>query len=420
MTTCPEDPVELECKLYKDGEEIAKVKKDETSLELAWYDPDACYNIFCKTDDDSEESMPFIKFSGHPNGVHDAWQEPYWLAGNEDGCMELAYSCEGMDLTIESWRNPSPDAADVSEYMCASKKITCSNKCPPVLCEDKDDKYAMYRLKDDGECEDKCVEEDDFIKKVDEGYDFCPCESLPPRDFPPQNCVLKRAAQLFKFEEWPERDDVYIQIWVLGTDRIYDFTRLDKSLPEFAFEDMDVFMDLKNAQDASGIAFQFVSDNGPGGWNTCKYSPIALDLDGSGEVESITGAFLIDITGDGEIEQLDEWFAPTEGILVHSFPEDGDVTGVHLLGDQGLDYADGFEKLADSDTDGNDMVEGDELADFHIWIDANSNTEVDDGELFELSEFGIVGLPTLHDNLVAYAALEDGGEMKMVDLYFTR
>jgi len=419
----------MSCTLYKDGEPIVSLGPSDTGYELEEYNPNSCYNIYCENNDTS--SMPFIKFSGLPtsSGVHDAWNKPYWAAGGEGDCLDLAPSCSELSLTIESWRNPSPEArgtAEEAKYKCAAKHITCSDECPPQPCESKDDKFIMYYLKQkDGKedkCETKCVKEKDFEKQMEKGYGFCPCESIPPRDIPPQSCVLKRGSQLMKFEEWPEREDVYIEIWVLGTDRIYKFTNLDTDLPEFHIDDQEIFEDLRSAQDADGIAMQFVSKNGPGGWNTCKYSPIGLDIDGSGKVERIEGEFFIDIDGSGDIEELNEWFAPTEGILLvgkeNDF-EDG-VTGEHLLGDMGGLYTDGFHKLQEWDKNGDGIVSGNELNKFFIWVDANFNAAVDSGELHELEDYGIVGLPTTHENHLAMAELEDGGEMVMEDLWFSR
>jgi len=315
----------MACTIYKDGFPFAQLDPSTSTYDLDEYNPNSCYNIYCENDDDPSQTMPFIKFTGDfyskkenkAKSYHDAWRAPYWLAHEKD-CMQLAPSCEDLSVKIESWRNPSPQAkgtAEEAEYMCAAKTVTCS--CKPKLCAGKVDKFTMYRYKaKDDKCEETCVEMTDFAKKTQEGYDLCPCNDTPPPgtpEFPPQSCVLKRGSQLFKFEEWPEREDVKIQIQVVATGKIYEFARedLDTSVPAFYIENMDVFMDLKNAQDASGIQFRFVGNRGPGGWNTCKYSPIGLDLDQSGAVEYIEKEVTIDITGDGDMDELSEWFAPT-------------------------------------------------------------------------------------------------------------
>jgi len=430
----------MSCTIYKDGVPIAEMDPSTKTYDLEEYDIDSCYNIFCENDDDPTATTPFIKFTGDfynkkqkkRESYHDAWQIPYWLGG-ENGCMDLAPSCEELSVKIESWRNPSPQARgtpEEAEYMCAAKTLTCTDVCKPKLCDGKDDKFTMYRYKakdgKDGKCEEKCVKEKDFDKKTADGYSFCPCDKTPPNELPPQSCVLKRSSQLFKFEEWPERDDVNIEIQVVATQKIYTFNRdsLDTSVPEFYIENMDVFMDLKNAQDASGIQFRFNGKRGAGGWNTCKYSPIALDLDGSGAVEFIDKEVTMDITGDGDVEELSQWFAPTEGILIFNHGiNDGVVTGVHLMGDMGGQFEGGFQKLATYDKDGNGIVEGNELNKFAIWVDVNSNAKIDEeDDLYEDLEedLGIIGLHTAHNNHVSSAIMADGTEMMMEDLWFTR
>lgn len=157
----------------------------------------------------------------------------------------------------------------------------------------------------------------------------------------------------------------------------------------------------------------------------------------------MTGEFKIDITGDGEINDLKEWvsctvststrssravfksfsqFAPTEGILIDTSHDikNGIITGQHLFGDQGGTFADGFEKLEEHDDNGDGMIAGPELDGFMIWTDANSNTILDDGELSTLESHGIVSLSTEHTDMVSYAILEDGSKMRMEDLWFSR
>ena len=158
-----------------------------------------------------------------------------------------------------------------------------------------------------------------------------------------------------------------------------------------------------------------------GPWKFCTYNtPIGLDIDQSGEVERIVGQFSIDITGDGDIEVLNEWFAPTEGILIDTrIPfTNGTVSGLHLFGNS-EGFSDGFAKLHAHDDDVDGDVEGVELEGFAIWTDANSNAKVDEGELSTLASHGIVSLSTFHDSYVSSATLEDGSKMYMEDLWFS-
>ena len=258
-----------------------------------------------------------------------------------------------------------------------------------------------------------------------------------------QGCVMKRAAHLMKFDAWPEREDVWIQIMIIESGKILNFTRdnwefLDENGNDsymttgvFQLYDDAIYNEMYNAQYGEGIALQFVSKRGPGGWNTCTYSPIGIDVYETGHVDRIFGEFTINIDGDYESgtggngdEELNEWFAPNVGILVHDPPADGVVSGKHLLGDMGGVYPDGYAKLATFDDDHDGVVNGAELDLFHIWIDANENAHLDDGELHGLSDFNIVGLSTKHDchRSVAYVERDDGSidEIVTEDLWFSR
>jgi hypothetical protein len=426
--------VNLSCTIYKDGVSIATMDPQTVTYELEEYEAGSCYNIECENDDMA--SVPFIKFSGNfitrtgtPKFEHDAWQKPYWLAGSGiGGCIDLAPSCKEVSVTIESWRNPSPaakaDPVELLKYMCASKTITCNDLCTPQPCEDKKDKFSMFRYKEkDDKCETKCVPEKEFAKKELEGYSFCPCKKTPPPTVPkPDSCVLKRGDQLMKFSpNIPAMEaGVYVEVYVVKTGHTYQFKNFDTSLPEFKVEDQAIFQEMKFGEE---LWLRFVSRNGPGGWNTCRYSPIGLDLDGDGVVSRIEGEFRIDITGDGVVEEMNEWFAPQEGILINiksQVRSDGVVTGVHLIGNQGGKFTDGFQKLTGYDKNGDGIVKDNELKDFRIWVDVNSNTLLDLGEMHKLEEYGIVGLHTAHTNMVSTAVLQNGGEMMMEDLWFSR
>lgn len=278
----------------------------------------------------------------------------------------------------------------------------------------------------------KASDREDWIREL------TPCEGDAC-----QGCVMKRAAHLMKFDAWPEREDVWIQIMIIETGKIYNFTRegwnfMDAdghdsymNSGEFQLYDDAIYNDMYNAQFGEGIALQFVSSVGPGGWNTCTYSPIGIDVYENGRVGRITGEFNINIdgdydsgTGDNGDEELNEWFAPDVGILVHDPPADGTVSGKHLLGDMGGIYPDGYAKLATFDSDHDGVVNGAELDLFHIWIDGNSNAHLDVGELYNMSHFNIVGVSTMHDchKSKAYVQRSDGkiDEIETEDLWFSR
>ena len=167
---------------------------------------------------------------------------------------------------------------------------------------------------------------------------------------------------------------------------------------------------------------RFVNFFGASEWTQCRYTPIALDIDHSGAVERIYKEVTIDITGDGDMENLSEWFAPEEGILIDTETAivNGVVDGNHLFGDQGQTFSDGFEKLERHDDNKDGEVSGAELEGLAIWQDKNSNARLDEGELSTLESHGIVSLSTFHEEYVSEATLADGSTMVMEDLFFSR
>ncbi len=198
---------------------------------------------------------------------------------------------------------------------------------------------------------------------------------------------------------------------------------LDPSDAARDVDDDETELEFEVDQDGKFFDVRFVSAIGSSEKERCsirKVSPIALDLDSSSVVERIDGEFSLDIIGNGEMETVTEWFAPTEGILIDTNVEivDGAVNGQHLFGDMGGAYADGFEKLALLDTNGDGQVAGAEMATLAIWTDANSNAKLDAGELSSLADHSIVSLSTSHVAFVSQATLSDGSSMMMEDLWF--
>jgi len=387
--------------------------------------------------------------------------------------------------------------------------------------------YNLFRIKDDGKCEDKCTKDKDVEKKLldktpwscgqcEETMDpvetivrsgekincrgwkkddpACPsiCKELPPT---PDRCVLKRALQIQRYEpNWPFLEEgVHIEIKVVSTGKTYKFGDVegavnsiqdigrDSKEGEYHIDDYDIFMKMKEGKDNGGIQLRYVSPRGAGGWGTCKYSPIAFDLDQSGEVElvSIPDGFYFDITGDDddEDEKLHEWFGPKEGILVYlgkkimnrDIEAGIAITGKELMGDQGGKYGCGYEKLYEEvsllgivlvdervrmprshtfshfrppiisssskhsqfDKDKNGIIEGKEMKGFYLWIDVNTNFKLDVGELHEMRDYDIVGFSSKDmadgvddDKSVAYLKKERGEEegrtMLTHDLWFKR
>ena len=205
------------------------------------------------------------------------------------------------------------------------------------------------------------------------------------------------------------------------------------NLTNFCSKSMDCWEDRDELMEYEQIFFhdvdapfemRFVDEDGvQGRWFECyKNTPIAFDLDGSGHVEKIDGEWQVDMDADGELEVINEWFAPTEGILLDGRAPLGElVTGEYLFGDTGNAYENGYEKLSiHHDVNEDHMVSGPELMGLKIWVDANSNAIVDAGEVHELSTFGIVAISVDAENLISHAVLVDGTKMMTEDLIFTR
>jgi len=137
-------------------------------------------------------------------------------------------------------------------------------------------------------------------------------------------------------------------------------------------------------------------------------SPIVLDLDGDGKLQASAGKWqphadsfdktrvaLFDFNANG-FPVLTEWVGPQDGLLVRPHA-DGSVDGSCLFGTFG-GFENGYEALKALDVDGNGRLEGSELQGLKVWQDANSNANVEAGELLGLDELGITSLSTTHEN----------------------
>lgn len=151
---------------------------------------------------------------------------------------------------------------------------------------------------------------------------------------------------------------------------------------------------------------------------TRPVTPIALDTDKNGLVETIVGKFEFDMNGDGIKETLGEWFSATDAILIYRDYGDS-ITGAHLFGDTGGMYADGFAKLATEDMNKDGLLNKSELNKLALWTDRNSNQMVDEGEISTLNSHSIVSLSVDHYKYTARAELENGRTILMRDLWLS-
>jgi len=160
------------------------------------------------------------------------------------------------------------------------------------------------------------------------------------------------------------------------------------------------------------------------------YSPIAIDLNGSGlettyfTTENVT----FDINGDGIMDKV-AWLSPEDAFLAVDRNGDKQVNdGSELFG--GTERGEGYAELAlfDSNQDGQLTIDDEEFNQLLVWQDANSNGVSDDGELFTLEAANIDSISILyetrdeydHGNLIgehSYASIDD--EIVVVgDIYF--
>lgn len=147
-----------------------------------------------------------------------------------------------------------------------------------------------------------------------------------------------------------------------------------------------------------------------------RHTPVALDLNGDGQI-NVTGdstsfeyagetgkTVEFDINGDGKADKIEWLDGSGDGLLVDN--RDGnaatDMSGARLFGDQGGAFANGYEKLAMLDANGDNQLTGAELEGLSVWID-NGDAVVQDGELRSVQDLGINSIAT-NFNLVADAA----------------
>lgn len=240
--------------------------------------------------------------------------------------------------------------------------------------------------------------------------------SSHPNGLRAEYCQLRRNTKQIRFE--PTTSEIGVNGIKIKTAHGHSFTFHP---PQFSREYSLSDQDYNTLLNAGSFQLAYIGSND---WISCEYrTPIGLDLDRSGSVERIQGEFHIDLALDGSGSTLQEWFAPTEGILIDTtFPiVDGLVTGKHLFGDEGNKYHDGFEKMDTLlDSNGDHLINNEELENLMIWRDTNSNAHVDKNELKPLDYYGIIALSSFHQELESYAVLDDGTLMMMEDLLFAR
>jgi hypothetical protein len=132
---------------------------------------------------------------------------------------------------------------------------------------------------------------------------------------------------------------------------------------------------------------------------------VDFDLDGNGSTERIEW-----LDGQGDAFLVDD----RDGSVSAAAAGDGRIDGTQLFGDEGGTYANGYEKLAKLDANGDGKLTQNELDGLKAWIDDGDGI-VEEGELKTMSELQITQLsaelqPILSDDglLMRSTFLQDG------------
>ncbi len=126
-----------------------------------------------------------------------------------------------------------------------------------------------------------------------------------------------------------------------------------------------------------------------------RVSPIALDIDKSGAIETTSlsaSHTYFDIDNDTFAERV-QWISPTDGWLAIDKNANGKIDNQsELFGDDGTTKA--YAKLAALDTnhDGKITSADTDFASLRVWVDANSDGASQTAELKTLSSLGITSL----------------------------
>ena len=172
----------------------------------------------------------------------------------------------------------------------------------------------------------------------------------------------------------------------------------EESIAKFIKDCCDWFTsDKERLRDEIGSDFTTASET---------RSPLVVDLDGDGvETVSVEEGVYFDHDGNGFSEKTG-WVSGDDGILVRDLNDNGQIDdGSELFGDQtvlsnGEKASNGFEALADLDSNHDGVFDGDDEAfgEVMVWQDKNGNGIVDDGELMTLNEAGITSITLDYEN----------------------
>jgi hypothetical protein len=131
-------------------------------------------------------------------------------------------------------------------------------------------------------------------------------------------------------------------------------------------------------------------------WPRIRVDPIVIDLDGNGVADltppdSDEGTVRFDLLGLGSTQRIQWLKTGHDGWLCQDDGSGRITSGLQLFGTAG-GYADGFEKLAKLDANGDCVISGAELAGLSVWKDDNGNGVTDPGELTSVAALGITSI----------------------------
>lgn len=169
-----------------------------------------------------------------------------------------------------------------------------------------------------------------------------------------------------------------------------------------------------------------------------RRSPIVIDLDGDGvETKKLGEGAYFDHEGDN-LRESTGWVAGGDGLLVRDLNGNGRIdNGSELFGNNtvlanGDKAANGFEALAELDSNGDGVIDKNDTAwnSLLIWQDINGNGFTEQGELKTLEDWGIKSISTHYTNAnqtdangnkhqeTGTVTFEDGKTVNATDVWF--
>jgi hypothetical protein len=124
--------------------------------------------------------------------------------------------------------------------------------------------------------------------------------------------------------------------------------------------------------------------------------PLIIDLDGDGiELTQIEDGVNFNLWGHGHVQAI-SWLNGDDGFLALDRNQNGQIdNGSELFGNTSRDFADGFEDLAQLDSNNDLLITADDALFAHlmVWQDSNTDGVSTANELMTISSLGIEMIP---------------------------